>query len=145
MVDVAFTVNGEVVASLLGAAEYSAVATEQVVDQSSALLLTQVKAHASGRPGPNVQTGDYRRSWTRQKVKDGYSVGTNRPQARRLEFGFNGVDSLGRYYNQPPYPHLQPAIDIVEPVFTARMEEIVAAIARGSYGGSVVFGFRGIR
>lgn len=138
-INVNFLVNGTVAASLVGAAEYVAEATEAVVDQASALLLTQVKANASGRPGPRAITGDYRRSWTRKKVPGGFNVGTNRPQARRLEYGFVGADSLGRVYNQPPYPHLGPAVDLIEPIFLARMEEVVAAVARG--GGSVTFGF----
>ena len=33
------------------------------------------------------------------------------PYAARLEFGFVGVDSLGRHYNQPPYPYMRPAFD----------------------------------
>lgn len=141
-IDVDFRVNGAVVASLLGAAEYAVEATEAVVDQASALLLTRVKANASGRPGPNAPTGDYRRSWTRRKVTGGFSVGTNRPQARRLEYGFVGTDSIGRTYNQPPYPHLGPAVDVIEPLFNRRMAEIQDAIARGTVpGGAVTFGF----
>lgn len=73
----------------------------------------QIRANASGRPGPNWITGDYRGSFTVSPVGGRLAVvvGTNRPQARRLEFGFVGTDSLGRSYNQPPYPHVQPAVD----------------------------------
>lgn len=89
------------------------------------LLNTRIKAKASGRPGPNAPTGDYRRSWTHQFSERGgvaTSVnGTNAPQGRRLEFGFTGADSLGRVYDQPPYPHVGPARDEIEP-------ELVAAI-----------------
>lgn len=142
MVDVQFHINGQVVASLVGVAEYAEIATGQAVDQASAMLLTQIKANASGRPGPNVDTGDYRRSWTRRKVPGGFSVGTNRPQARRLEYGFYGADSLGRVYAQPPYPHVGPAADLIEPAFTRAMEEVVAAVTRGTVpGGGVTFGF----
>ncbi|MFI1177014.1 hypothetical protein [Streptomyces melanogenes] len=42
-------------------------------------------------------------------------VGTSAPQARRLEFGFVGVDSLGRRYAQRPYPHLGPAVEQAGP------------------------------
>jgi trans-2-enoyl-CoA reductase len=35
-------------------------------------------------------------------------VGTTAPQARRLEFGFVGADSLGRVYNDAPLPHFEP-------------------------------------
>jgi hypothetical protein len=83
------------------------------------LLNTRIKAKASGRPGPNAPTGDYRRSWTHrfyQQAGTAYSVnGTNEPQGRRLEFGFTGTDSLGRVYDQPPYPHVGPAFNEIEP------------------------------
>lgn len=38
-------------------------------------------------------------------------AGTNIVYGPRLEFGFTGKDSLGRMYNQPPYPYLRPAFD----------------------------------
>lgn len=83
------------------------------------LLRTRIMANASGRPGPNAPTGTYRRSWTLEVTQVGPAtfqaeVGTNQPQGRRLEFGFHGADSLGRVYNQPPYPHVQPALDWLE-------------------------------
>jgi hypothetical protein len=94
-----------------------------VVEHYTMLLETRVKANASGRPGPEAPTGDYRRSIGRQMSSAGGtvvgSVGTNRWQARRLEFGFTGTDSLGRYYDQPPYPHFGPAVDQVGPAFEA--------------------------
>uniref|UniRef100_A0A6H1ZRR4 Tail protein n=1 Tax=viral metagenome TaxID=1070528 RepID=A0A6H1ZRR4_9ZZZZ len=37
-------------------------------------------------------------------------VGSNVSYARRIELGFVGVDSLGRKYNQQPYPYLRPAL-----------------------------------
>lgn len=93
------------------------------------LLETRIKAKASGRPGPNAPTGDYRRSWgTRLSGNASYTlgeVGTNAPQGRRLEFGFVGTDSLGRNYNQPPYPHVGPAVDEVEPLFIEALKKVV--------------------
>ena len=83
----------------------------------TAALQRQVQLNASGRPGPNAPTGNYRRSINRRTVKLARSsygeVGTNMPQGRRLEFGFTGEDSLGRSYSQPPYPHFGPALDFV--------------------------------
>lgn len=77
------------------------------------LLEANIKARTSGRPGPRAVTGDYRRSWNTRNVgsilKPRVSVGTNKPQANRLEFGFTGVDALGRRYDQPPYAHAGPA------------------------------------
>lgn len=50
------------------------------------------------------------------------SVGSDAPFAMRLEFGFVGIDSLGRHYDQAPQPHYGPAADSME----AEMEEIIA-------------------
>lgn len=91
--------------------------------QYTAELQAQVQRNASGRPGPNAPTGDYRRSISRrtEKAPTGSvgQVGTNKPQGRRLEFGFAGTDSLGRTYNQPAYPHFGPALDVVAPKYEA--------------------------
>lgn len=38
-------------------------------------------------------------------------IGTNLEYARRIEFGFNDTDSLGRRFNQPAQPYLRPAFD----------------------------------
>lgn len=96
---------------------------------SGQILRTTIMRNASGRPGPNAPTGDYRRSWgsrtTNQGGQYGVEVGTNAPQGRRLEFGFHGVDSLGRHYDQPPYPHVGPAVDAVAPRFANELERAV--------------------
>lgn len=93
---------------------------ERLIRHYGYLLQTRVKARASGRPGPNVVTGDYRRSIGVQFYRDPKAgfvavVGTNKPQGPRLEFGFHGVDSLGRSYDQPPYAHFGPAFDQTKP------------------------------
>jgi hypothetical protein len=98
------------------------------------LLQTKVKAYASkprtGPPGPRIQTGDYVRSISLNvnRTPDGVeaAVGTNKPQGRRLEFGFVGVDAIGRHYNQPPYPHFRPALLEVQPAFLAAIAAVVA-------------------
>lgn len=76
------------------------------------IMQTQVQANASGRPGPNAPTGDYRRSWNTRAVPGelAVSVGTNKVQGMRLEHGFTGTDSAGRVYDQPAFPHVAPAI-----------------------------------
>lgn len=93
------------------------------------VLEARVKARASGRPGPNVITGDYRRSWTTEVTLDAHGasaiVGTNKPQGPRLEYGFAGTDSLGRHYNQSPYPHLNPAADEIEDAFHRDMATVL--------------------
>jgi hypothetical protein len=90
--------------------------TDRTVQQQARLLRALIKENASGRPGPNVISGDYRGSWKRLPfpVADGggADVGTDRPQGRRLEYGFmNMYDSLGRFYRQPPFPHVEPAVN----------------------------------
>jgi hypothetical protein len=96
------------------------------------LLNTQIKARASGRPGPNAPTGDYRRSWVHTVTREGGTTtstnGTNKPQGRRLEFGFTGVDSLGRSYDQPPYPHVGPAYDEVGPKFVDAVQKLMRTL-----------------
>lgn len=37
--------------------------------------------------------------------------GTNIEYGPRLEYGYKGIDSLGRMYDQPAYPYLRPAFD----------------------------------
>ncbi|MGW0950240.1 hypothetical protein ACWD4O_48095 [Streptomyces sp. NPDC002623] len=99
-----------------------------LVRHYAVLLETQVKANASGRPGPNAITGDYRRSWTHEVHMAGDvvtgTVGANKLRARRLEYGFVGVDSPGRVYDQPPYAHVGPAVATIEPLFLQALGQI---------------------
>lgn len=98
---------------------------QRVVAHHGLLLQAAVKRHASkprtGPPGPRLQTGDYVRSIALAVGLLQAEVGTSKPQGRRLEYGFSGTDALGRVYDQPPYPHFQPAADEVEPLFTAAL------------------------
>lgn len=57
-------------------------------------------------------------------------IGTTAPQGRRLEFGFTGTDRLGRHYNQPPYPHVAPALD----AFGRQIDGQLTAIAEWVIG-----------
>lgn len=116
-------------------------AIHRVTKQFTAVLQRQVVANASGKPvavgphgpGPNAVTGDYRRSINRLTTKYAAGsigrVGTNKPQARRLEFGFVGTDALGRTYDQPPYPHFGPALDEVAPLYEAAVALVPGAVA----------------
>ncbi len=40
---------------------------------------------------------------------------------RRIELGFQGKDSLGRSFGQPPYPYLRPAAEIEYPKLGGRL------------------------
>jgi len=96
--------------------------------------LALVKKNASGRPGPRVPTGDYRRS-INVRFSDGGAraeIGTAAVQGHRLEYGFVGPDSLGRVYNQPPYPHFRPMRDQIEHEWVKIMSDIVRESKRKS-------------
>jgi hypothetical protein len=118
----------EIAAQLQGRAARALPQAVAVVRHYAMLLETQIKANASGRPGPNVITGDYRRSWTHEVhvAPDAVIavVGTSKPQARRLEYGYVGPDSLGRVYHQPPYAHVGPAVESVRPLFVAALGQV---------------------
>jgi hypothetical protein len=72
-----------------------------------------------GGTGPGVVSGSLRRSI----MVDGPTsmgsgewmmlVGPTMRYSRRLELGFEGADSRGRSFHQPPYPYLKPAFDFV--------------------------------
>lgn len=95
------------------------------------LLEKQIKANASGRPGPRTGSPPvYRGTWnTRQVGKGalvGVVVGSNSPYGARLEYGFGpggslAKDSLGREYTTPAFPH-------VEPAFLSEREAIIAFV-----------------
>lgn len=55
-------------------------------------------------------------------------VGSDSPYAARIELGFHGYDSLGRFYNQAPQPWLLPAFLGVAPVVPAM---VMAALMTG--------------
>ncbi|MFI6054079.1 HK97 gp10 family phage protein [Streptomyces violascens] len=124
----AFSNGAQIAAQLDRRAALTVPAAVSAVRHYTMLLETRIKAHASGRPGPNAPTGDYRRSWTHTVQTSGQTVvgtvGTNKPQARRLEYGFVGADSLGRVYDQQPYPHVGPAVAEVRPLFLSGMSQI---------------------
>ena len=126
-----FSSNAEQVAAVL--IEYGArvqVGAPRVVRHHSVVLLGAVRSAASGRPGPRVVTGGYRASWT---IRPGRGAGggvsgavvTSAPMARRLEFGFVGRDSAGRFYRQRPYPHAGRALAQAAPGYLAGMARVV--------------------
>lgn len=107
-----------------------------LVAQYGVIYQGRVKERASGRPGPNVITGDYRGTiGVDFAVVNGIAtstVSTSAPQALRLENGYFGTDSLGRTYHQGPFPHWEP--DLI------RTAEELAAAASALVGGGVEIG-----
>lgn len=105
-----------------------------ITEAAARAMVDRAKANASGIPrtgrlggrpfgadpgtGPGVVTGRLRDSIRIQgRVTSLHThqvhVVAQRPQARRLELGFHGTDSRGRYYHQPAYPYMNPARDFV--------------------------------
>ncbi len=90
---------------------------DRTVQQQARLARAMIRMNATGRPGPNIITGQYFDSWEAPlpfPVPDGGGaiVGTKAPYGRRLEYGFyDRTDSLGRHYMQRPLPHVEPAVD----------------------------------
>lgn len=82
----------------------------QSLGEAQEVLMSEVRNNASGRPGPQVVTGSYVNSFTSKIEDNTLTLNNSSPQTRRLEYGFYGTDSLGRVYNQPPFPHIRPAI-----------------------------------
>lgn len=133
-----FRVEVDAAGALVGLREARAVLRVEArrgVARTGAYTRTLIRANAStgthrpglphipgAGPGPNVATGDLRRSISQtNEAAAGIAVsevGTNAVQAARLEFGFIGADSLGRHYEQPAYPFIGPA----EPAAIAFME-----------------------
>ena len=46
--------------------------------------------------------------------------------ARRIELGFQGKDSLGRVFNQSPFPYLSPAAEVEYPKLAGRIRRALA-------------------
>jgi len=79
-------------------------------------ILNQLKLTKNNGGNTPYKTGDYIRSFrmdtvTKTPTKCVVQIGSDRPQSRRLEYGFVGRDTLGRFYNQEPRPHIRPAFD----------------------------------
>lgn len=127
-------------AYMLNAARQVDADVQQAVYRAGARLRTKVRANASGRPGPRAPTGNYRRSiaLTLSHTPDGAAlalVSTNMPQGPRLEYGFVGRDVLGRYYNQPPYPHFGPAAREVPDYLRKEVDRAIrVALTSGKWG-----------
>lgn len=109
----------------------------RTVQQQARLLRALIMEHASGRPGPNVITDQYRPSWKAEPfaVPDGggAEVGTRKPQGRRLEFGFYDMtDSIGRHYFQGPFPHVEPSVNELSPDYEDAFKDALDRIFGGA-------------
>lgn len=100
----------------------------------AAILLATIRRNASGAPGPSVDTGQYVGAFVTGSEFNGYGVwvGNPSPQTHRLEAGFVGIDSIGRHYAQPPFPHFGPTFEEVAPRYAKDMGLSVERIINGS-------------
>lgn len=115
------------------AADHVGPEMNRTVQQQARLLRALIMERASGRPGPNVITGDYRSSWRVEPVAvpdgGGATVGTDRPQGRRLEYGFYDMtDSIGRHFFQVPRPHVEPAVNELSPQYADAFKDALDRI-----------------
>lgn len=86
-----------------------------------------VQQFSSGPPGPNRVSGDYHRSLGYTVTDGGWGavLYSTSPYAARLEFGFHGIDSLGRRYNQAPRPHWKRVKDQLDISFPLAALDVV--------------------
>lgn len=132
--------------ALEAAAARSQAGIAQAVYATGGIIQGQVRANASSAthpdrasaarghipgtgPGPNVATGNYRRSIQLTPTREGENpvayIHTNSAQARRLEYGFVDEDSKGRKYKQPAYPHWKFAADKAEDILAAQIQRVL--------------------
>lgn len=102
---------------------------ERVVRSNGQELLAATRDAASHAPGPEVITGYY--VSTIQMDVEGRgeatqaNVWTDAPFGARLEYGYSGTDSAGRYAFSEPHPHFSLAFAQIEPKFIADMESLM--------------------
>lgn len=115
----------EFISALAKIALAADVAGERIVTLGGHAIEAAAKQHMDGRPGPQRQTGALSRSVrvvsvTRLARGSWESrTGPTVVYGRRIELGFDGADSLGRIYHQPPYPFLQPGLEDATPKLSA--------------------------
>lgn len=88
-------------------------------------LLRSIREYAPKR------TGAYAASWSKQYM-GWWRISTKAPNARRLEYGFFGVDSLGRNYKQPAQPHVKVAVEDISDRYTAAYRKLIKETWRSS-------------
>lgn len=82
---------------------------------SKAVRAAALPIQNAAKQNAPVLTGTLRRSIHTKVQLDGVGavarVGTDVPYARRIEYGFQDTDALGRTYHQPARPYLRKALD----------------------------------
>jgi len=102
-------------------------ATQVAANRLAAAIVRQAKINATTRPGPHVRTGRLRGSISVTEKVDlngpgrySRTMGVGVVYGRRIDLGFDGVDSIGRNYTgvhaQPPYPYFTPAVRFAQQI-----------------------------
>lgn len=100
---------------------------DTALENAASKLAKRAQSHSRGRPGPNIVTQAFHDSWTYAVSAGDNSamVANGSAYAARLEFGFVGVDSIGRFYSQPPYPSLSPAVGESEDLLAEELTKVL--------------------
>ncbi len=127
----------EFVAALEAMDARASLACRNTVRDGAQMIQRQARMNATGRPGPRVRTGTLRRSITIKYPHRGggglyeAQIGPTAIYSRRIELGFDGTDSIGRTYHQPPYPYFRPAFQFGTTVAIHRIWRDAVAAAMG--------------
>lgn len=116
---------GAMVGELNRRASAGTIGIQAALERAAETLKDRAVLHSQGRPGPNVITGQFRDAWTVAVGRYDAIVANGSVYAARLEFGFVGVDSLGRMYSQPPFPSLSPAVGESEDLLSDTLAEVL--------------------
>lgn len=89
---------------------------QEVANEFAPLLQGAIKARAP------KESGGYASRIT--ATVSGFEIRASSPDdfSDRLEYGFVGVDALGRHYNQAPQPHFRPAVDEILPQYIGSIQ-----------------------
>ena len=136
---------GEITVKVLGLPEFDGALTAMVLrvkaasglalEQAARRVIQRVHGHMDGRPGPYRRTGALFGSLRADPVVSGGGspgrvIYPSTPYARRIELGFHGADSLGRMYNQQPYPYFFPGVE--ESIDSGELERVMATAWGGA-------------
>jgi hypothetical protein len=107
-------------------------ATDLFVEEAKAVVHVESGELRDGIHAQSTTDTDQVQTMVATSVEPaGNQNGFDPPYARRLEYGFVGVDSLGRHYHQPAYPYMRPAWDTQQ---DAAMEAIANALSEALGG-----------
>jgi phage gpG-like protein len=108
---------------------YKALESAALDIEGQAIELSPVGQYNDGTVGGNLKSS-ITHSIDVKKMEA--RVGTNVIYSARVEYGFTGVDSLGRKYNQSPRPYLRPAFDARKKIAIKLIEKALGDSIKGA-------------